>query len=356
MKPRKLSYTQLVVLCIIFAVSVGFLRYRLSILLLDASRKGDSNTAVWLIRLGANPNYVRYLGGTCSEAPLSVSLQHIDTLKALIDNGADVNLPIEEGHPALLLAAQSGYNDAITLLLEHGASFSDSWGDTALIMAASSRRTDTMRLLIDKGDDVNASSKSGQTALAYCAIYGNIDGIRLLIDNGADVNKADNTGVTALMSAASNGEIDAVKFVLDNGANINMKQNGGYTAADLARKSGHDEVVRLLVKAGVLLDPKLQLNEELVKAVDDCDIERAKSLLDDGADVNARGEGGRTVLMLASWHGDYRTVKELLRRGADVKATVRDDKTTALQFAQTYPDEKHYQKVVKLLNAAGLKN
>ena len=46
-------------------------------------------------------------------------------------------------------------------------------------------------------------------------------------------------------------------------------------------------------------------------------VEKVRSLIDAGADVNAADEDGDTALMNAAWNGHVETVKLLLEAGAD---------------------------------------
>jgi predicted LPLAT superfamily acyltransferase len=69
-------------------------------------------------------------------------------------------------------------------------------------------------------------------------------------------------------------------------------------------------------------------------------------LLENGADVNAKNNDGKTVLMLASWYGHTETVAMLLEKGADVNAKMKGE--TALHMASFLG---HTETVAILLDA-----
>ena len=64
-------------------------------------------------------------------------------------------------------------------------------------------------------------------------------------------------------------------------------------------------------------DPKQKLNEQLWEAARKGDVALVTSLLDQGADVNAKFRYGTTALFKASERGHAEVVKVLLARGAD---------------------------------------
>lgn len=68
--------------------------------------------------------------------------------------------------------------------------------------------------------------------------------------------------------------------------------------------------------------PKQELNDQLYEAVRKGDLAAVTSLLDHGADVNAKFRYGATALFKAAERGNLEIVKLLLARGADV--TVKD--------------------------------
>lgn len=62
------------------------------------------------------------------------------------------------------------------------------------------------------------------------------------------------------------------------------------------------------------------IDEELISAVERGDVAAAQALLLKGADVNAKGRLGNTVLMTAAYKGCPDVAKGLVARGADVNA------------------------------------
>jgi len=97
----------------------------------------------------------------------------------------------------------------------------DSSGYTPLIRAAWSGKTETVRILIDKGADVNYRDKDGYTPLLWAVYYGYLDVARLLIEKGADVNAIANDRSTPYSLAVQKNYTEVVKLLKDKGADEN---------------------------------------------------------------------------------------------------------------------------------------
>ncbi len=77
--------------------------------------------------------------------------------------------------------------------------------------------------------------------------------------------------------------------------------------------------------------PRAELNADLFKAIRDGDRSTIKSLLQRGADVNARDEDGASALMHAAGDADRPVMKLLLEEGADVNATSKSGATALVR-------------------------
>jgi hypothetical protein len=96
-------------------------------------------------------------------------------------------------------------------------------------------------------------------------------------------------------------------------------------------------------------NPKQELNNQLYEAVRKGDATAVTSLLDRGADVNAKFRYGATALFKAAERGNVEVAKVLLERGADVKVKDTFYGATALTWAL---NGKHLE-VVRLLVQKG---
>ncbi len=106
-------------------------------------------------------------------------------------------------------------------------------------------------------------------------------------------------------------------------------------------------VVRSQIE-GIQLEAKEKLNKRLLELSKKGDLELTRelsvnvqvteimmSILDKGADVNAKDNDGRTALMFATMFGHTKTVKLLIIKGADINA-IDHRRFTALKYASSY--------------------
>ena len=96
----------------------------------------------------------------------------------------------------------------------------------------------------------------------------------------------------------------------------------------------------------VAQNPKAGLNDQFFEAVRKGDLAAVTSLLDQGADVNAKFRYGTTALFKAAERGHLEIVKLLIARGADVKVKDTFYGATAMTWAL---DGNHVEVVTALL-------
>jgi len=121
----------------------------------------------------------------------------------------------------------------------------DSNGRTPLLVAAQSDNTQALSRLLEAGASPLSKDKMGQTAL-HLAVNGSIKLSSLLIKAKADVNAKNVGGVTPLMLAAGTGKMELVKLLLSAGARPDMKDYRGRSVVDWASQEQHLDVVKQL--------------------------------------------------------------------------------------------------------------
>lgn len=158
-------------------------------------------------------------------------------VQELLDKGIGVNMLGSNHNTPIMEAAYAGHVDTVKLLLNHGADLSIKKGDGATPMALAG----THKEIVDLFKDVSA--------LVDAARKGNNQVVSELIDKGTPVNGFNESGHSALTEASWNGLTETVKLLLDKGADPTLKKSDGAGPLALAGGQKHQAVVDLLNQA-----------------------------------------------------------------------------------------------------------
>src|SRR5262249_9239013 len=120
-------------------------------------------------------------------------------------------------------------------------------------------------------------------------------------------------------------------------------------------ESAKEEMITVILRSKPAPPRSGNVNSDLIIAIDENDIEKVKSLLDKGADINTRNENGDTALMMAvNRTRDVKLVNLLLDKGADVNAkNNKNDKYKLNQTALIYAAIYEETEIVKALLEKG---
>lgn len=299
----------------------------------------------------------------------------LDTAKALLDGGADINqLNAGDQTSPLVMSIINGHFDLSMMLLERGANpnaaafngvaplfavLNLQWAPKSLYpspKAYQQQKTtylELMQALITKGADVNARIGRKVWYQAYNSDYAGFD----------------EAGATPFFRAAYASDVAAMKLLVAHGADPNigtMKPAGRPFTGEGIRQVqdlsgvppvpyGGPAILPLHAASGVGYGEGFAANSHRYAPTGF--LPAIKYLVDElGADVNATDHEGNTPLHLAASRGDNETIKYLISKGADPLRVNREGNTTVdmangpVQRTQPYPE------TIKLLEGLGAKN
>jgi len=271
--------------------------------------------------------------------------------KLIASSGANVR-DSRETTP-LMYAAAVGSLESMKALIDAGADVNarNAFDITALMWCATDEAK--VRLLLSKGADPNAKSKQGRTPLLIAAAsQGNLPVVRLLMAKGAELSKADaNPATTPLTAAAGADDAAMFHYLLDHGASF--AGHAGALSLITAAGLGNIDILNTMLAKGVPVNAVSPPPSEPVKkgvvqvgnftalilAVGNAGPETVKILLDNKAEINAQEARGMTPLMMAiaTDHANPAVVQMLLEHGADRTLKCKSGET-AMEWARKYND------------------
>ena len=216
--------------------------------------------------------------------------------------------------------------------------------EAPLADAAQAMDWEGVRALLEKPADVNAPQVDGMTALHWASRHDDLEMATQLVEASANVNPANRYGVTPLTLACTNGNGALVELLLDAGADPNTTLPGGETALMTAARTGRLGPVKALLARGADVQGKVHGmgRQEGAGAT-------AFNLrIDDPTIFDFETKPEQTAVLWAAAEGHAEIVEELIKAGADFRATLSSG-FTPLLFAV----RNGHSEVVRTLVAAG---
>ncbi|KAI8947730.1 ankyrin repeat-containing domain protein [Xylaria longipes] len=269
------------------------------------------------------------------------------TVRVLLDEGADSNLPDGYEQLPIYWAAKAGDLELLELFQKNlitaepnkisGSSMAlskaikasredeilidvqstDEEGWTALHLAANVGHSKAIKALVKADSDVNALNRDGLSPLLLAARKGKVASIEALLDNKAvDVNIRDNVYErTALSWAAETGKSRAVELLAEADSDINSLDKSSQTPLVLAAKKGHSDSIKTLLRFGPDMNIKDTIwGQPAVSFAAAGGYAKTTELLAEaGSDINSLDKFGRTPLILAAKGGHSDSIKVLLQ-------------------------------------------
>lgn len=184
--------------------------------------------------------------------------------------------------------------------------------NNSFIEAVVNNDADKVRALAPVLTDVNARDNVGSTLLLYTSLYGYKAETEMLIGKGADVNLKNIYSDTPLTASLLGGHRQISELLIAAGANVDHAMSYAVIMDNL-------EWAKLLADNGA--DLNRWLNDEhnyLISAAITNNLQMLRFLLSRGADPDAGDINGSTALVHASLNGLTYIAEALVESGADV--------------------------------------
>lgn len=190
-------------------------------LMIAARRPGNIAVIKLLLDHGANPNPNAHPAAESSPLLEAATAPDAASMELLLGRGADAKAVAQ---PAITMAISLQCAKCVALLVAKG--LDKSAYSMALPDVAAIADVNTVRMMLDHGADVNAFDPLGRTPLMYAAASDllALDVVKLLVERGANVNAKDthkqggDSGLSVLDIAKLHGDTPVVEFLVKAGA------------------------------------------------------------------------------------------------------------------------------------------
>lgn len=233
----------------------------------------------------------------------------VETVRALIRDGADARYKRKHGYDALIDAAN---------------------GRNAFRSLPRPTLLELLATLVEHGVDLDGVSSYGESGLRILSRRGRFDGVRFLLEAGADRGHLQ---WTPLMESVALGSLTEVRDELDRGASLEARDWWDRTPWLLALLAGDIPKAELLRSRGADTAACGRCGRPpLFYPIQGHQPQMLRWLLEQGMDVHQTDEFGATTLMEAVDEDDIECLEILLDAGAIVEIDVNG---TALEHARS---------------------
>ena len=192
---------------------------------------------------------------------LAAAQGHVDALKELCKQGADLNQPTWSGYTTLLVAVEYGHMELLNAVLDMNVKFDcilEDSSESVFDLAERLENQEVMRLLVQRG----AFRSEGwylidRTSDEQCEA---LSSLRMLVYDGdsqsltkssTELSKLPPFALEELLRiATARNHLPAVKMILENGAKVNDKDCSHRTALHIAARNLYEDIAEYLIDKG----------------------------------------------------------------------------------------------------------
>jgi len=181
-----------------------------------------------------------------------------------------------------------------------------------------------VKALIEKDASViHLKDNLGNSPLHVAAIDGSVPVTELLLLKGADINSANTQLNTPLHLAIMNGNDEVSKLLIEKGPDLSKKNIVKKTPLHLTVRYNRINISELLIAKGSAIDSRddRQRTPFSLAARETGNVDMAKLLIQNGADINIKDVDNNMPLNFAAWKGYTGIIDLLLDKGADFDTT-----------------------------------
>ncbi|MDX1924807.1 MAG: ankyrin repeat domain-containing protein [Rickettsiaceae bacterium] len=273
-----------------------------------------------ILSQGANPNTLDFYG--YSAIDYAIDRSYVDQVRELIYKGSEIS---QRALDIMKQITDEKKKEEIQGLVNKAKTIREFFNNLAFGTPES-----ISKFIAENKDILNSlRDKNGNTPLIVAINNGKNQNIKALLAEGAEANHSYSSTETPLSIAITKGNIEGAKMLINYGADLDHS----------AVKEALDNSTKLSSDAKLTLKESKKKGSELVKIIQDGDLERLKTFMKKNAefDLNFRDEFGISLMFHAVYNGRKEIVSYLIQNKVSVNQ-VLNGRETALMTAASKGD------------------
>ncbi len=210
-------------------------------------------------------------------------------------------------------------------------------GATPLHITVANGHLEIVRFLLSKGASVDVKNKQGETPFLLAIVNGRKEIAHILIKEGIDIYGKSGDGSTYLQVACATRQIEIIEYLLSCGFNPNLPDMYNVPHIFMPVYLNSPEIAKIFIKYGA--DTRAVRFDGVSvaeAAIEFGETEMLDLLIKDRSELKRKDpRTGRTLLHIAAIRGQKDIVELFLKKGAEIDAVDRLNKTP-LDYAERF--------------------
>lgn len=198
---------------------------------------------------------ISYFDWTENDPTIEIILQPM--LEMLLNAGCDINAPAFDDSTVLHYAAETKASKVCELLCQYGSDVTkrDYLHRTPLHMAVKNTDVNIVELLIRHGADVHARDVKNDTPVHHACLFDKKHSVETLVKYGAQIQAKGHLGIQPMHLAAENGTSELIKYLI---ADADISASDDFSAQPLhyAASAGNEVAADILIDAGACINKR----------------------------------------------------------------------------------------------------
>lgn len=248
----------------------------------------------------------------------------------LLKKGANIDLPDSRGATPLHAAIKNNDFKMVVLLLKHGACVDGARfprvASPLMVAVNKSVNPEIFKVLLEQSPNLNMKDKEGRTVAHYWAETGDSYRFKLLAKAGVNFKTKTKKGAKSPTHVAvESGQVGNLECLRNYGLDLFSRDEDFRTPLHIAAAIGNLDILETLIESFLKRKNHESLatlehgKTPLMVAAENGRYDVVNRLLDVGFNPNEKDHGGHTALHYAVKSENEEIVRQLVKRGADVR-------------------------------------